>query len=246
MFIFRTGLLLATLLLSACSTPITTESTQVKKKQVENTQLTETGNLVVQNTPTKDVSVPQKNASHKEALVQLEAQKKLAEANYAELKKRIGKVDELPAVNMESANIDSMIQQLRNYTSKTDTDIASLNTRINERQKLAINGDLIHIFLSEATITYKDALFRAQPLVGQWVRGETRVIRLKENILFENSQSEDLHITYSETYLLIVNDKIIGTINPNKEKNSASFTVSTQDNRGTITGKLDYRIVKNQ
>jgi len=252
MFILRTGLLLATLLLSACSMPILENFQPVKKEDsaAQNIQMKE--GSTTQNIQIKDVAdIPEEATSgsdkaYKETLEQLETQKQLAEANYAELKKRTGKTDALPATNVESANIDSLIQQLRSYTSKTNTDIALLNARVNDRQKLAIKGDLIRVFLSDATITYQDSLFKAQPLVGQWVRGETRVIRLKENILFENPQSEDLHVTFAETYQLIVNDKVIGTINPNKEKNDASFTVSTQDKLGSIVGKLDYRVVSSQ
>lgn len=241
MFILRTGLLLATLLLSACSMPI-----------LENSELTKKEDSAVQSAQMKDVTAASEQAdsakdkAYQEALAQFETQKQLAEANQAELKKRVGKTDELPRVNAEPANLASMTQQLRSYTSKTNTDIALLNARVSERQQLAVKGDLIRVFLSEATITYQDSLFKAQPLVGQWVRGETRVIRLKENILLENPQSEDLHITFSETYQLIVNDKVIGTINPNKEKNDASFTVSTQDKLGAIAGKLDYRVVNSQ
>jgi hypothetical protein len=221
---------------------------------LDNFQSAKKEDSAAQSVQIKDVTaVPEKTASAKdkayqEALAQFETQKQLAEANHSELKKRVGKTDELPLprVNTEPANIDSMTQQLRSYTSKTNTDIALLNARVSERQQLAVKGDLIRVFLSEATITYQDTLFKAQPLVGQWVRGETRVIRLKENILLENPQSEDLHITFSENYQLIVNDKVIGTINPNKEKNDASFSVSTQDKLGAIAGKLDYRIVNSQ
>ena len=215
---------------------------------LENFQLTKKEDSAAQNTQINDAieasdkALSKDDQAYQDALAQLETQKELAEANYAELKKRTGKTDDLPATNIESTNIDSMVQRLRSYTSKTNTDIALLNARVNERQKLAVKGDLIRVFLSEATITHQDSLFKAQPLVGQWIRGETRVIRLKENILFENPQSEDLHITFSENYQLIVNDKIIGTINPNTEKNNASFTVSTQDNLGSIVGKLDYRV----
>ncbi|ETX11404.1 hypothetical protein MUS1_10985 [Marinomonas ushuaiensis DSM 15871] len=251
MFILRTGLLLATLLLSACSMPIL-ESFNLDKTEepaIKNTQtaeITDVSEQTISEEVVAEKAISESDKLNKERLEQLETQKKLAEANYAELKKRVGKTDELPATNIESANIDSLVQRLRSYTSKTNTDIALLNARVNERQKLATKGNLIRIFLSEATITHQDSLFKAQPLVGQWVRGETRVIRLKENILFENPKSEDLQVTFAENYQLIVNDKVVGTINPNKEKNDASFTVSTQDSLGSIVGKLDYRVVNSE
>jgi ribosomal protein L14E/L6E/L27E len=195
---------------------------------------------------TEEVVETVKDDSHEELLTQYKDQKKLAETNHEELKNRTGKADNLPKLSINTdtnkKSMDSAIQELRSYTSKTNTDIAQLNARVTDRQKMAINGDLIRIFLSEATITEKENTFRAQPLVGLWVRGETRVIRLKDSILFENPKSEDLKITFSETYQLIVNEQVIGTINPNKEKNSASFSVSTQNGIGKIVGKLDYRI----
>ena len=104
---------------------------------------------------------------------------------------------------------------------------------------------LIQVFLSKATVSHGTTKFDAQPLVGQWLRGESRVIRLKENILFENPLSEDMTIAFSEKYQLVVTGEIISTVNPNREKNSASFDVSTPNNQGRIVGKIEYRIVAN-
>ncbi|WP_418138690.1 hypothetical protein AB8616_01285 [Marinomonas sp. RS-M-Aa-14] len=166
------------------------------------------------------------------------------------LKSRVGEATEQPSLRpieqLNSKELNAAIQALRTYISKTSTELASLNARVNERQKTMARGDTIQIFLSEATVSHDNATFKAQPLVGQWVRGESRVIRLKDNILFESPMSEDLQVTFSETYQLIINGEVISIINPNKTKNSASFDVSTHNNTGKIIGKLDYRIVDNK
>tara|TARA_R110001606_G_scaffold90524_2_gene202365 strand:+ start:80 stop:871 length:792 start_codon:yes stop_codon:yes gene_type:complete len=260
MFTFRTGLLLATLLLSACSMPI------FKDLQAHKTENTSTPNTVnteqaaaldkaaasdiatVETTVITDNNNDTDTKTNNENLAeQLNAQKMLAKANFSELKNRIGNAPELPrTLTNEQSNqkeISAVIQQLRSYISKTNTAIALLNARVEDREKVAMNGDLIRVFLSEATVTNQEMTFKAQPLVGQWVRGESRVIRLKDNFLFESQKSEDLHITFSESYQLVVNGEVISTVNPNKEKNNASFNVSTETKSGNIVGKLDYRII---
>ncbi|MDE8602615.1 hypothetical protein M3I01_006700 [Marinomonas sp. RSW2] len=258
---FRTGLLLASLLLSACSMPILQEfqPTQAEKTPTQDittekststkNDLTELVTPVTDDTAKQSTSIEAATVVEKndQLIEQFEAQKQLASTNFIELKSRIGNAPALPRLlDIEQLNkkeINSAIQQLRTYISKTNTDLAVLNARVDDRQRLAADGDLIRIFLSEATVTHNSNKFKAQPLVGQWVRGESRVIRLKDSILFENPRSEDLHITFSETYQLVVNNQTIATVNPHKEKNSASFSVSTHDNQGAIVGKLDYRIV---
>lgn len=255
MSLFRTGLLLATLLLSACSMPILdnlSSNTSPEKDKAQSEDNAESSDLLIPNLQgqTEEVVETINSTSYDELLTRYNDQKKLAEANYEELKSRVGKADNLPKLlintNTNQENIDTAIQELRSYTSKTNTDIAQLNARVADRQTMAINGDLIRVFLSEATINHAEQEFKAQPLVGQWVRGETRVIRLKDHIFFENPKSEDLVITFSETYQLLVNQQVIATVNPNREKNSASFNVPTQDNLGKIVGKLDYRIEGNK
>lgn len=232
MSLFRSGLLLATLMLSACSMP-TLE--QYFKPQTED-ELAATAKALEAN----------KIASFKEKQVLYNTQKTLAEHNYSELKNRVGAAEKSPktaiSANSSTKDIDSATQRLRNYVSKTNTDIALLNARVSDRQEAALDGDLIRIFLSKATVTYDDSTYNAQPLVGEWIRGETRVIRLKDNVLFENTRSEDLLITFSETYQLIVNEDVIATVNPNKEKNNANFNTTTKNELGVIFGELDYSI----
>lgn len=223
--------------------PLPSKTKEDEIEKVKTSVITE----INENSKEANTSVTETNTN---LVKQLTAQKTLAYANFTELKNRVGNAPALPKLTvsgqLSEKEIGSSIQQLRSYVSKTNTALAVLNSRVKDREKVAMNGDLIRIFLSEATVTHDGSTFKAQPLVGQWVRGESRVIRLKDNILFENPKSEDLHITFSETYQLVVNDQVISTVNPKREKNNASFNVTASDNTGTIVGKLDYRIVNNQ
>ncbi|NVK75081.1 hypothetical protein C0J08_06370 [Marinomonas sp. CT5] len=253
----RTGLLLATLLLSACSMPFLPKQEHniaqdtTEQKLTENTDDTTAAKAepaVKENSSVTKTELNNENDNNRAKLIeQFAAQKQLAKANYIELKNRVGKATELPRSlttdSLNSQQINDKIQQLRTYISKTNTELATLNARVEDRQKVAIHGDLIRVFLSETTVKDKESSFKAQPLVGQWVRGESRVIRLKDNFLFENPKSADLKISFSESYQLIVNNQVIATINPNREKNSARFHVATEDTKGKIDGQLDYRII---
>ncbi len=252
----RSGLLLATLLLSACSMPILQDSpsSKVDNRDTNTVQPNALDTPSVNTsaaeelTPTNTTTAPTENSSTNKTLMkQLADQTALAQSNHTELTNRLGKAPGLPKVSPSQSRTDkelnASIQALRTYVSQTNTTLATLNARVSDRQKVAMNGDVIRIFLSEVTVEHNAVSFKAQPLVGQWVRGESRGIRLKDNILFENPKSEDLNITFSETYQLVVNNQVIATINPNREKNDANFNVATHDKTGSIKGKLDYRIV---
>lgn len=267
---FRNGLLLATLFLSACSMPILQDlnTEKAEQKPVKNISVAESATVqtATPQTDTLDTTSNTKNdltqpsdtdftksvtdTAHNQALLmQFNAQKQLANQAFIELKHRTGTTADVPsfsAVETLSANaLNTAIDQLTSYTNNTNQTLAALNKQASERQNLIMNGDLIQVFLSKATVSHGTTKFEAQPLVGQWLRGESRVIRLKDNILFENPLSEDMTITFSEKYQLVVNGEIISTVNPNREKNSASFDVSTPNNQGRIIGKIEYRIVAN-
>lgn len=233
---------------TATPTTVNTEQTVPSNPSDSEVATVETS-VITETTNSSDIKATSTDVNT-DLVEQLSAQKKLANANFIELKNRVGQVPELPKIvaseQLSEKEMNSGIQQLRSYISKTNTAIALLNARVSDREKVTMNGDMIRIFLSEATVTHDNMTFKAQPLVGQWVRGESRVIRLKDNILFENPKSEDMHITFSETYQLVVNGEVISTVNPKKEKNNASFNVTTSGNNGTIVGKLDYRVVDNE
>lgn len=278
MSILRTGLLLASLFLSACTMPILNDSSKSKEEDNAIQPLTpdmvdrlpdeaETGiipNKVVDDTSDQNTMAPipviepsQTVKANKEVTedtisaeqAQLEDNIQRATSNFVELKQRTGNAPEVPTIftlqTDTPLNLNDSLQELRSYISKTNTALAVLDARVSERQDMAANGDIIRIFVSEATVDHGQSSFKAQPIVGQWVRGESRIIRLKDNILFENPQSEDLQIAFSETYQLIVNGQVISIVNPNKEKNTADFSVATERN-GKINGSLDYRIVESK
>jgi hypothetical protein len=259
MSIFRTGLLLATLVLSACSMPILQDlppknaEKSIPQGQKANTDTTaqvkaDSGQTGVDKKPKENGA--QNNAAKNTLIEQFNTQTQIASKHYTELKNRVGQAPDLPTFGpvetLKSKELNTAIQSLRTYISKTSTELALLNARVNEREKTMARGDIIQLFLSEATVSHDNVTFKAQPLVGQWVRGESRVIRLKDSILFESPMSEDLHVTFSETYQLIINGDVISIINPNKMKNSAGFNVATHNNTGKIVGKLDYRLVDNK
>ncbi|MBR7887769.1 hypothetical protein J9B83_02360 [Marinomonas sp. A79] len=268
---FRTGLILASLLLSACTMPILQDAknNQELNNTAQPSVSNQIDNLPIDKTPdqtAKDLKQPQNKdadpvtsaaepvtADTGDTLAieqaQLEDNIQRATSNFVELKQRTGSAPDVPSIftpQPDSAtSLDDSLQELRTYISKTNTALAVLDARVEDRQNIGANGDIIRIFVSEAIVNHGQSSFEAQPIVGQWVRGESRVIRLKDNILFENPKSEDLQIAFSETYQLIVNGQVISIVNPDKEKNNAEFSVSTQQN-GKITGSLDYRIIESK
>lgn len=260
---FRNGLLLATLFLSACSMPILQDlnTEKVEQHPTRNTSADDSAKVhadalnttaETKSTIPSDANVTRKvsDMAHDQTLLaQFNTQKQLANQAFIELKHRTGSAEKVPsfppAETLAENTLNNAIDQLTKYTNNTNQTLAALNKQASERQNIIMNGDLIQVFLSKATVSHGTTKFEAQPLVGQWLRGESRVIRLKDNILFENPLSENMTITFSEKYQLVVNGEIISTVNPNREKNSASFDVSTPNNQGRIVGKIEYRIVAN-
>ncbi|MCB5160709.1 hypothetical protein [Marinomonas algarum] len=279
----RTGFILASLLLGACTMPISqtapnTKTEQAaaqnddnltniilpsspKEKETATAPTDEIDNIQAQNTGTeKNTVLPEKTVddetssldeanSTDDSLLSKELEDHIQRAtdNFVALKERTGNAPEFPDLIALSfsgkTDTETSLQELRTYISKTNTNLAVLDARVKERQDTALEGDIIRIFVTEATVKHGNESFKTQPLVGQWVRGESRTIRLKDNILFENPKSEELQIAFSETYQLIVNGQILSVINPKRDKNSANFRVSTE-NKNVITGRLDYRIVE--
>ncbi len=248
MSIFRSGLLLVTLFLSACSMPMLSPQPDTTD-QAEDT----TADLITPNQQGVVIEEPAKATGYVEAtgyaedLADLNKYQLSAKKHYQALNDRLGSATKPPRIieaNLLSREaLQASIQQLRTYTSQTNTELAALDARIRERQKMPINGDLVRLFLSETTVNEAVASFKAQPLIGQWVRGESRVIRLKDNFLFESPNSEDVTITFSERYQVLINGQVVMTVSPQRAKNTAKFQVPTQDQTGSLIGKLDYRLV---
>ncbi len=272
MLSYRFGLLLLTLLLSACSTPSSHQSTN----QADHT----TPEALTENTDTQtnenDIKVlsPAPGSSHdhttptappkitpdnlrpspallvnKELINEMNAQSQLAQDNYQALVHAVGpeKTPALPNSLTSSQLSNSAVKQktleLQAYNQQAEAALASQAERAKQRKSSVMKGDHVQIFFSEISIQHPDNGFNAQPLVGQWVRGEQRSIRLNNNFLIEPPLSETLSVTFSEDYQVLLNGQLIVSINPNQEKNDASFTIKTADQQGQVTGKLGYRII---
>ena len=235
MSLFRAGLLLLPLFISACSAPTLQQTTSAKTEQSISKQQDTT-------IASQQVNVPINLENT------LDEQIELAKLQYAELNSRSGVEPNMPYIDKEAlitkqATIDT-IQKLRTYNNQVHRQLTAIDERVEQRKKNGAPGDTIQILVSKTKVAMKDSTFKTQPLIGQWVRGESRIIRLKDSLLFNVQHSEDLLITYSESYQLLVNNKIISIIDPNKSKNHASFNVETTENDGSISGTLDYRTVK--
>lgn len=238
MSLFRAGFLLLPLFISACSLPVLHKTTPSPTEQTT-TQSSSNEQQVTTSQANTSPSAELKNS--------LNEQIKLASLHHSELQARAGMAPSLPKINKDevltqTASVEA-IQQLRDYNSQVNEQLSAIDNRVEQRKKAALPGDIIQILVSKTNITLAEAKFVSQPLIGQWVRGESRVIRLKDGLLFDAQHSEDLRITYSESYQLLVNGKIISIVNPNKEKSHATFNVDTTENSGTIVGALDYRQV---
>ncbi|MBJ7537351.1 hypothetical protein [Marinomonas transparens] len=248
MSLFRSGLWLATLILSACSLPMvqnsqTKQDIAISKEAAVPNDLAVSSKVVADKKVEPDTPLVAPNVSL-DLLKKRDSQRLLANQHYMELKQRIGDAFKPPKQQTTaSTGTDKAVEQLESYNNKASAEIDALNARVAERRNMALRGDLIQIFLSDTKISHSNTQFNAQPLVGQWIRGESRDIRLKDKLLFESTQSEDLNITYSESYQLLINGQAIASINPKKDKNSATFDVQTKEKPGTVAGKLDYRVI---
>lgn len=249
MSLFRIGLLLLPLLLSACSGPVF--HTGLGETAQETTS--DNSDILIPNTNTntntKQANLPSASTKVSSKLLeQLKEEDKLAHKQHNELNIRIGSAPQIPTLTQEDKDsataLKKAIQTLQDYNQQLANALSTLNTRVLERQQSDTTDDKVQIFLSNTNVTQNGAQFTAQPVVGQWVRGESRSVRLKDTILFETQQSEELKITYSENYQLIINDQVIGTINPQREKNSSSFKIQDKQKNTVVTGQIDYRIVK--
>ncbi|MEL0622197.1 hypothetical protein V6238_03735 [Marinomonas arenicola] len=238
MSLFRAGFLLLPLFISACSLPILHKTTPSETEQTTHQA----------SSKEQAVTSSQTSGERSQALLKtLDEEMKQAAAHHSELLARSGTAPSIPSIDKESMTTQLLtseaIQQLRAYNRQTSEQLMAIDSRVEQRKKAALPGDIIQILVSKTNITLADSSFVTQPLIGQWVRGESRVIRLKDGLLFDAQHSEDLRITYSESYQLLVNDKVISIVNPNNEKSHATFDVDTSENNGTIIGSLDYRQV---
>lgn len=249
MSLFRVGLLLLPLLLSACSSPIFQTTTPIQGEQTTEIKAVKPNNTV-NKVETKDtidtVAVVSDNKEQKEKLDNL---LQSAKQQYDDLKIRSGEAPLIPSINISELNsskaLESAIQSVRAYNSNIASKLAGLDSLVEKRKAAPEKGDMLKIFIHKANIRIASSNFTTQPLIGQWVRGESRVVRLKDSLLFDTKHSEDIKITYSNSYQILVNNQVISVVNPYREKNTAPFDVDATEKNGNIQGELDYTIVTN-
>lgn len=241
MRILRTGFVLLPLLLAACSLPtkpISSDSTATEPTASPNTTADASKSVVKE-------ALEATTLSNDELLAKYQSLKTLTLQNVQELEARLGTSLPKQSLSIPSTSdlgmLKSKVSELEAYTTKLTNEIVELDKRVEQRRETPMKGDLLQIHLSNLKVIQKPS-FAAQPLVGNWVRGESRVVRLKENFLMENSTSEPLNLTFTETYQIIINNKLIGTFGPNRSKYELDFDAPTSDNNGHVSGTLKIRI----
>lgn len=251
MSLFRVGLLLLPLLLSACSSPIFQKTTPKQGEQTTEIKAVKPNNTA-DKVETKDTNTADTAAvvsDHKEQKEKLSNLLQSAKQQYDDLKIRSGEAPLIPSINMSELNsnkaLESAIQSIRAYNSNIAAKLAGLDSLVEKRKAAPEKGDMLKIFIHKANIRIASSNFTTQPLIGQWVRGESRVVRLKDSLLFDTKHSEDIKVTYSNSYQILVNDQVISVVNPYREKNTAPFDVDATEKNGNIEGELDYTIITN-
>lgn len=244
MRIFRTGFVLLPLLLAACSLPTKPTSSDSTANEVGVLGNAKVEQPTATQSTQKDETV-KPELSNQELLAQYKALQTLAQQNIEELETRLGQTISKPSLSIASTNdvalLKSKVSELQDFTSELTNQIVKLDKRVMERRDQPKKGDQLQVHLSALEVDNQKS-FKAQPLVGNWVRGESRVVRLNENFLMGNATSEPLNLTYTETYQIIMNEKLIGTFGPNRSKYELEFDAPTSDQKGQIVGTLKIRI----
>lgn len=250
----RAGFLMLPLLLAACSLPV--KQTTSPSTPIEQAVKTEPNNAADQNTKTqanasaneettdKETTQEANTPSHQELIEEFDAIRTIANQNIAELKTRSGAVPEKPSIMISDRyNREALmrkIEEVKNYNQALINELDALNARVEQRRQHPQFGDVIQVYLSDLKVD-SDKDFNAQPLIGNWVRGESRVVRLNENMLIENSTTEPMRLTFTEAYQIVINGTLVGTFGPNNAKYEMSFKASTADLKGSIEGALATR-----
>lgn len=254
MRISRAGFLLLPLLLAACSLPIqktdsvpTTQTEQAapvtkndSKQQPSNTN--EISEAAVDETASE---AKEEQVSHLDLIKEFDEIRTIANQNIAELKTRSGAVPEKPSIMISDRyNREALlgkIEEVKAYNQVLISELDALNKRVEARRLRPQFGDVIQVYLSDLKVVGEES-FNAQPLIGNWVRGESRVVRLNENMLMENSTTEPMRLTFTESYQIVINGTLVGTFGPNNSRYEMSFDASTADLQGNIEGSLATRI----
>ncbi|MBM6551752.1 hypothetical protein [Marinomonas ostreistagni] len=243
MRIMRAYFMLLPLVLAACSFP-TKQTSSTPTATEPNAAVEPTQQNKQEHTSAID-SVRENAASDTQALQQeLKTQQKLALQNIAELDTRVGESLASPdtqAAEGSSQVLRQRIENLKEFNAALTQNIFELDQRVEQRRQAPQRGDTLKVYLSDLSVD-KAQDFAAQPLVGHWVRGESRIVRLNENLLAENSNSEPLRLTFSERYQVLINDQLIGSFGPNRSKYEVDFDAPTADQQGTVSGTLTIRV----
>lgn len=254
MRISRAGLLFLPLLLTACSLLPINQPTQETSPEANDVEIAtevesaaDTKAAATDTTIKEEVAKVEKNQAKKpnnDALLEeLKRQTTLAQQNATELETRVGNSIDVPAFNIneqDKALLESTLTELKALNNTLTNEVVELDKRVEERRNHPQDGDVLKIYLSDLQVE-NQASFKAQPIVGHWVRGESRMVRLNENLLAENSTSEPFHLTFSEKYQILINNKLIGTFGPSRSKYKLDFDAPTSDDEGHITGTLSIR-----
>lgn len=249
MRIMRAGLLFLPLLLTACSLPMqqTTEKPSISEPtQSEHSEPEQKANEVKTSKSKSEKTVtPPAAPSRDDVLEQLTKQRKAVLQNIAELNNRTGSnINLAHEANYEGATAQDLQQRLEKLVSLNDSltqQIFDLDKRVQTRREAPQSGDALQIYLSDLSVSGTSD-FTAQPLVGHWTRGESRIVRLNENLLAADSNSEPLRLTFSERYQILINDELIGSFGPDREKYEVQFKAPTSDQKSEITGTLGIRV----
>jgi len=144
--------------------------------------------------------------------------------------------------SMDEIKIKSDIEALHDLKAQIQQETTQLEQRIKQRKTSPEKADLIQVYLSESIVTDKDKTYKTLPLVGEWTRGESRTIHVKDRQLFSSQLSEDIIISFSEEYALIVNEQKIMQVDLNTTKKSAPFRIKSLNKTADISGQIDYKI----
>lgn len=248
MRIMRVGLLFLPLMLAACSIPTKQSPQTPPTAEPTQSETAETPKQAEAETKPKKQESKTSAPSSKELINELQMQQKLALQNIEELDLRVGSALNSPdsgdATSASYAALAKRVKNLKEFNNSLSQQIVELDKRVEQRRQQPKHGDTLQVYLSDLEVD-KAQKFHAQPLVGHWVRGESRVVRLNENLLAENSNSEPLSLTFSEKYQVLINGKLIGSFGPDRNKYELDFEAPTADETGTIEGALTIRIQGN-
>ncbi|GAB3481895.1 hypothetical protein [Marinomonas epiphytica] len=255
----RLGLLLFTLFLSGCSL-ITSEPHTAHKPNQEDAQPivateisknTNHNDAVTEDTPKQQTSIQDpvftESSLTSSQSEQLQELREKAQESHFILTQILGsdyaQAPPSASIFINQDNFQTQLEALQNYQDNVEGDLKALELRTELRKNKPILGDKIQLFIENAEVEHPDNLFQAQSIIGQWIRGASREIRLTNNFLIEDPKSEIIHISFNEAYQIVLNGQAVSVVDPNKEEGQGLFRINTIDNIGHISGQFTYRLI---